>query len=186
MTADLARREEAGDYLAVIEGVREMVTLNPATVKDPWVKGWIGRRWRDLFMQEAVKDNKAVDYASKPLPLSGLPLPKLLKKSKPRQAIAERFLKDAPLSEWQAELPVHGRGTAEFARRQQRHATHPEAVATADRDEHPTSPWPTPITGMSPTRRSRLRCARPHRIWSTGGRATPHWWPTGNCSRNWA
>ena len=105
MTADLARREEAGDYLAVIEGVREMVTLNPATVKDPWVKGWIGRRWRDLFMQEAVKDNKAVDYASKPLPLSGLPLPKLLKKSKPRQAIAERFLKDAPLSEWQAELP---------------------------------------------------------------------------------
>ena len=105
MTADLARREEAGDYLAVIEGVREMVTLNPATVKDPWVKGWIGRRWRDLFMQEAVKDNKAVDYASKPLLLSGLPLPKLLKKSKPRQAIAERFLKDAPLSEWQAELP---------------------------------------------------------------------------------
>jgi len=105
MTADLARREEAGDYLAVIEGVREMVTLNPATVKDPWVKGWIGRRWRDLFMQEAVKDSKAVDYASKPLLLSGLPLPKLLKKSKPRQAIAERFLKDAPLSEWQAELP---------------------------------------------------------------------------------
>ena len=105
MSADLARREEAVDYLAVIEGVREMVTLNPATVKDPWVKGWIGRRWRDLFMQEAVKDSKAVDYASKPLLLSGLPLPKLLKKSKPRQAIAERFLKDAPLSEWQAELP---------------------------------------------------------------------------------
>jgi hypothetical protein len=56
-------------------------------------------------MQEAVKDAKTVDYASKPLLLSGLPLPKALKKSNPRQAIAERFLKDAPLSESQAEMP---------------------------------------------------------------------------------
>ena len=87
LTADLARLEEAQDYPAVIAGVRELLAQDPKAVKDPWVKGWIARRWRDLFLQEAVKDPKAVDYASKPLLLSGLPLPAILKKSNPRQAI---------------------------------------------------------------------------------------------------
>jgi hypothetical protein len=106
LTSDLAREEDDGDYLAVIAGVRELVSANPQAVKDPWVKGWIARRWRNLFINEAIKDPSAVDYASKPLLLSGLPLPSLLKKSNPRQAIAERFLKDAPISEWQTEMPA--------------------------------------------------------------------------------
>ena len=106
LATDLATHEAAGDYLAVIEGVRELVTEDPAAVKDPWVKGWLGRRWRDLFLQEAVKDDQAVDIASKPIMLSSIPLPgAFFKKSNRRQAIAERFLKDAPASEWQAELP---------------------------------------------------------------------------------
>jgi hypothetical protein len=105
LTTKLAKQEESEDYLAVISGVRKLVSADPHVIKDPWIKGWIGRRWRDLFMQEAVNDAKAVDYASKPSLLSGVPLPKLLKKSNPRQAIAERFLKDAPLSETQAEMP---------------------------------------------------------------------------------
>ena len=105
LAADLAAHEAAGDYLAVIGGVRELVAQDPAATKDPWIKGWIGRRWRDLFLQEAVKDDRAVDVASKPMILSSLPLPAAFKKSNPRQAIAERFLKDAPASEWQAELP---------------------------------------------------------------------------------
>ena len=106
LTTELAAHEEAQDYLAVIAGVRELLARDPKAVKDPWVKGWIARRWRNLFLQEAVKDSKAVDYASKPLLLSGLPLPGVLKKSNPRQAIAERFLKDAPASEWQTEMPI--------------------------------------------------------------------------------
>jgi hypothetical protein len=105
LTRDLARHEEAGEYLNVIEGVRELVTLNPQTVKDPWIKGWIGRRWRDLFLQQAVKDKAAVEFASKPPLLAPVPLPSVLKKSNPRQAISERFLKDVPNSEWQAEMP---------------------------------------------------------------------------------
>jgi hypothetical protein len=105
LTADLARHEHAGDYLAVIQGARELVSVNPQSVKDPWIKGWIGRRWRDLFLQEAVNDSRAVEYASKPSLLSAVPLPSMLKKSNPRQALAERFLKDAPASEWQAEMP---------------------------------------------------------------------------------
>ena len=105
LTRDLAHHEEAGNYPQLIEDVRELVSLNRQVVKDPWIKGWIGRRWRDLFLQEAVKDESAVDFASKPALLSAVPLPSALKKSNPRQAIAERFLKDVPNSEWQAEMP---------------------------------------------------------------------------------
>lgn len=106
LSRELAGREAAGDYPAVIEGVRERVSADRAAFKDPWIKGWVGRRWRDLFLQEAVKDDAAVDYASKPPLLAPVPLPSFLKNPNPRRAIAERFLKDAPASEWQAELPA--------------------------------------------------------------------------------
>ncbi len=104
-TRDFAKHEKAGKYLKVIEGVRELVTDDREAFKDSWVKGWIARRWRDLFLQEAVKDKDAVEYASKPPLLAPVPLPGFLKNSNPRRAVAERFLKDAPASEWQAELP---------------------------------------------------------------------------------
>jgi hypothetical protein len=106
LTRDLAKREKAGDYPAVIEGARELIGTDRSAFKDPWIKGWVGRRWRDLFMQEAVKDKDAVEYASKPPILAPVPLPGFLKNSNPRRAIAERFLKDAPASEWQAEMPA--------------------------------------------------------------------------------
>lgn len=105
LTRDLAKHEQAGEYMDVIDGVRELVALNPQIVKDPWIKGWIGRRWRDLFLQEAVKDKQAVEFASKPPLLAPLPLPSMFKKTNPREALASRFLKDVPNSEWQAELP---------------------------------------------------------------------------------
>jgi len=106
LSRELAGREAAGDYLSVITGVRERLAANPASFTDPWIKGWVGRRWRDLFLQEAVKDPDAVEYASKPPLLAPVPLPSFLKSSNPRKAVAERFLKDAPASEWQAEMPV--------------------------------------------------------------------------------
>ena len=105
LTRNLAKHETAGDYLAVIEGLRDALRADPSAFKDPWIKGWVGRRWRDLFLQEAVKDKAAVDFASKPSLLAPVPLPGFLKSSNPRRAIAERFLKDAPASEWQAEMP---------------------------------------------------------------------------------
>ena len=58
LTRDLAKQEKAGEYLAVIEGVRDLLSADPSAFQDPWIKGWVGRRWRDLFMQEAVKDSE--------------------------------------------------------------------------------------------------------------------------------
>lgn len=106
LTRELASREATGDHLAVITGVREILSADPTAFTDPWIKGWIGRRWRDLFLQEAVKDKDAVEYASKPPLLAPVPLPSFLKNSNPRRAVAERFLKDAPASEWQTEMPA--------------------------------------------------------------------------------
>lgn len=106
LSRELAAREATGDYLAVIAGVRERLSADPTAFTDPWIKGWVGRRWRDLFLQEAVKDPDAVEYASKPPLLAPVPLPSFLKSSDPRKAIAERFLKDAAASEWQAEMPA--------------------------------------------------------------------------------
>ncbi len=106
LSRELATREAAGDYMSVIAGVRERLSADPAAFKDPWIKGWVGRRWRDLFLQQAVQDPDAVEYASKPPLLAPVPLPSFLKSSDPRKAIAERFLKDAPASEWQAQMPV--------------------------------------------------------------------------------
>lgn len=105
LTAGLAKLEHGGDYLGVIAGVRELLAADINAFKDPWLKGWVGRRWRDLFLQAAVKDKAAVEYASKPPLLAPVPLPSFLKSSNPRKAIAERFLKDAPAAEWRAELP---------------------------------------------------------------------------------
>ena len=96
LAADLARQEDAGDYLAVIAGVRRTDRRRPGRDDRPVGQGWIGRRWRDLFLQEAVKDKDAVEFASKPALLAAVPLPSMLKKDNPRRAIAERFLRTAP------------------------------------------------------------------------------------------
>lgn len=106
VSRELAARDAAGDYLAVIAGVRELLAADPTAFTDPWIKAWVGRRWRDLFLQAAVNDPDAVEYASKPPLLAPVPLPSFLKSSNPRRAVAERFLKDAPASEWQTEMPA--------------------------------------------------------------------------------
>ena len=104
LSRDLAKHEQAGEYLAVIEGcaTRWAPTLG---VQDPWIKGWVGRRWRDLFMQEAVKDGDAVEYASKPPLLAPVPLPGSSRtQSAPRHR--RTLPQGCPASEWQAEMPA--------------------------------------------------------------------------------
>jgi len=46
--------------------------------------------------------------------------------------------------------------------------------------EYPEPPDKVFLLGYS------RRCGRPPPISTTGGRGTPHWWPAGSYSRNWA
>lgn len=73
--------------------IRDCARTDPRIFADPAVKAWCGRRWRHLFLREAVEDAVALEAAT----LRG-------DKRSPRQRIAERFLfenKDA----WQDEQP---------------------------------------------------------------------------------
>lgn len=115
----LAAHEASGNYESLIGDLRDMVADDVNVLSDPWIKEWTGRRWRDLFLQSAITDEKVVDYATKPIPLVPIPLanrvpvPSILRKDNARQAVAERFLKDIRASEWQAEMPPAQGGPAE-------------------------------------------------------------------------
>ncbi|HRH91752.1 MAG TPA: hypothetical protein PLW01_07540, partial [Agitococcus sp.] len=67
LAKELKHLEQRGDYLAVIKLVREQLAQNKRTFADPYVKEWIGKRWRNLFIQAAVHDKHAVKVATKKL-----------------------------------------------------------------------------------------------------------------------
>jgi hypothetical protein len=99
--SDLKSLFESGDYDNLIGAVRERLAEDPRGVTDPTVKQWIGRRWRDLFLKEAVKDEQAVSIATK----SRLPSRLSRKELDVREAVALRFLKDITAEDYQVELP---------------------------------------------------------------------------------
>ena len=100
LAKELKHLEQHGDYLAVIKLVREQLAQNKRTFADPYVKEWIGKRWRNLFIQAAVHDKHAVKVATKKLGLGK-------DKRSAEQKIAERFLKgDTHLTEWQLNMPT--------------------------------------------------------------------------------
>lgn len=94
---DLQVLEEKRDYFKLIETLKDRIKENRRVLTDPWVKLWCGRRWRNLFLTEAIKDEVALKSAKKLL--------RLRDNRPPRQKIAERYLKGENLVEWQIEMP---------------------------------------------------------------------------------
>jgi len=95
----LRELEKAGDYKALIEELRYRINKDQRVLESPYVKEWCGRRWRNLFIQEAVKDKNAVKRATKSL------FPRIKAKRTKPQLIAERFLKGESIQEWKIEMP---------------------------------------------------------------------------------
>lgn len=94
---DLRLLERSGDYDALIVTLRERLAADPRVVTSAWVKGWLGRRWRDLFLSAAAEDEAAVHAASS----------RILPDRRPaRQRVAERFLA-RDLEDWRLELPPY-------------------------------------------------------------------------------
>jgi hypothetical protein len=94
LVADLAELERSGDLTAMIKLLRTAIEVDVRVLADPVVKTWAGRRWRYLFLREAVEDDEALDAAS----------PRRDARS-PRQRIAERFLVENAEQAWQDEQP---------------------------------------------------------------------------------
>ncbi len=62
---DLQMMFENGQYEALIPALRERMSEDPATLTDPFVKQWVGIRWRDLFLKAAMTDEHAIAETKK-------------------------------------------------------------------------------------------------------------------------
>jgi hypothetical protein len=90
--AELAR---GGDLGHLISMLRARVTADRRVFADPDVKAWCARRWRFLFLNEAVKDPVALAQASR----------RFWDRRPARRRIAEYFLVGAAQAAWQDEQP---------------------------------------------------------------------------------
>jgi hypothetical protein len=104
--ADLVALEESGDLDELIVVLRERVAADRRVLANTRVKHWVGRRWRNLFLTEALADASAVAAAS--AWHGGTRLPGL-RASAPdrrseRQQLAERFLA-RDVDDWRLEYP---------------------------------------------------------------------------------
>jgi hypothetical protein len=79
----------------LIAEVRRQVGADRRVFTDARVKAWCARRWRFLFLNEAVNDPVAVDYASR----------RFWERRSPRQRIAEYYLVGAEQDTWRDEQP---------------------------------------------------------------------------------
>ncbi len=91
--------EARGDYTGLIKTVRKQIKKDVKAFRDPSIKAWVGRRWRNLFIREAARDEQALRAAS-----TG-PRFFLGDKRPPAQKIAERFLAATYEREWELEMP---------------------------------------------------------------------------------
>lgn len=113
--AELDEMQAGGEYGSLIAAVRERVLADPrATLSNEAVKRWLRRRWRDLFLTEAVNDEAALRAAHRSIgtAVSDLEIP--LPDDRPvRQRIAERFLLDDLRGAWSEEMPPGPEGQLE-------------------------------------------------------------------------
>ena len=96
---DVPLLEAAGQYGELVRAVRQLVREDSvAAFAHPAVKRWLGKRWRNLFLQYAAAEPAAVSVASQHGVLVEDPRPVA-------QRLAERFLKlplpSSGVHEWQ-------------------------------------------------------------------------------------
>lgn len=99
---------ERKDYLTVINEVRDAMAADPlAAVQDPVINDWLGQRYRNIFVQEAVQSEKALKEAGAPFPLS------MMDKREDDVKIANRFFKRIDPEEIGVQMPEAQVGSME-------------------------------------------------------------------------
>lgn len=98
VVAEFEQALTAGHYEQAIAWLKQQVAKDRRILTEPAVKAWLGRRWRNLFVQAASQDKAAV-RASRRIGLMGRD------KRSPQQKVAERFLLQALPSDWDSRLP---------------------------------------------------------------------------------
>lgn len=85
-------------YAQAIAALRTAVQQDRRVLADPAIKPWLGRRWRNLFLQAATADRRAVRVAHGLRGLVGKRRPVM-------QQLGERFLLQATAADWDSHLP---------------------------------------------------------------------------------
>lgn len=96
--AEFHRHLAAQDYRQAISHLRAALADDRRVLTDPQVKAWLGRRWRNLFLQAAVHDKAALKVARGLRRYVRDPREKM-------HILAERFLRGACPADWDAALP---------------------------------------------------------------------------------
>lgn len=95
-----------GDYPEVIAEVRAAVAADPmAALGDPVINDWMGRRFRNIFLDEALVHPDTVKHSRAPFPL------RLVDPRSERERVARRMLRDIADDEITSEMPAARAGS---------------------------------------------------------------------------
>ena len=99
-TGDITYALARKDYPEVIALVREAMTDDPqAALNDPVINSWLGRRYRNIFLEEAVSNPDVVKNSQAPFPIS------LVDPRSSREKVAKRMISNISDEEITEELP---------------------------------------------------------------------------------
>ena len=61
---DLKNLEKSGKYDELISTVSGLIGSDKRALENSYIKSWLGKRWRNIFISEAAKDEDAVYTAT--------------------------------------------------------------------------------------------------------------------------
>lgn len=99
-TGDITHALARKDYPLVISLVREAMSDDPlAALNDPVINSWLGRRYRNIFLNEATANPRAVKDSQAMFPLN------LIDPRSERVKVGQRMIKNISEEELKEELP---------------------------------------------------------------------------------
>jgi hypothetical protein len=97
---ELKSLEKSGKYDELIIKVREYIKNDKRTVEDPFIKSYLGKRWRNIFINESSLMEDVVQSATSKNLFGGED------SRSPKQKVASKFLKGEGPDEYKLEMPI--------------------------------------------------------------------------------
>lgn len=97
---ELRTLEKEEKYEELIARIRNMIKNDRRVISEPYIKSWLGKRWRNLFITESASDESAVEAATTKNLFGGVD------SRSPREKVASRFLKGEGPDEFKFTMPT--------------------------------------------------------------------------------
>ena len=96
---ELRNLEKNANYGELIARVRNLIKNDKRVIADPYIKSWLGKRWRNLFITECSKDETVIEASTQKKLFGGED------NRSPREKVAMKFLKGEGPDEFKYEMP---------------------------------------------------------------------------------